>query len=218
LTEIRVKPIKPLPEPLPPGERVLWQSAPAWRPFSRRVFHVGKIALYFAIVVSWVALSAWMDAGSGSAVLRSLVWSLPPALGVLALAAGLAWGYARTTVYTITTKRVVIEGGLALTTSVNLPFSKIDRADMKTYKDGTGDIELELSGPRLLYSMIWPNLRWLRITRPVPTLRALEQPHQVAELLTRALADDQQPAAPPQQATAGADLEAKPEMRQSATS
>ena len=49
-------------------------------------------------------------------------------------------------------------------------------------------------------------------------LRAIEEPHRVAELLTRALAEDQQPAAPPQQETAGADLEAKPDMRPSATS
>jgi len=218
LTEIRVKPIKPLPEPLPEGEHVLWQGVPARGSFIRRVFHFDKVALYFLIVVAWVAGSAWLDAQSVGAVARSLVWSLPPALGVLALVGGLGWGYARTSVYTITNKRVVIEGGLALTTSVNLPFSKLDRADLKTFRDGTGDIDLELSGPRLLYSMLWPNLRWFRITRPVPALRAIEEPHRVAELLTRALAEDQQPAAPPQQETAGADLEAKPDMRPSATS
>jgi hypothetical protein len=191
LSEIRVKAIKPLPEPLPEGEKVLWQDSPAWKPFSRRVFQLDKIALYFLVIVAWVATSAYLETREGIALLRSLAWSIPPALGVLGLLAIIAWLYARTTVYTITTRRVVIQSGLALPSAVNLPFRKVSSADMKTFTDETGDIELTMSGPRLLYSMLWPNVRLLRLKRPTPMLRALEQPHMVAEILGGALAADQ---------------------------
>jgi len=191
LSEIRVKAIKPLPERLPEGEQVLWQDSPAWKPFSRRVFQLDKIALYFLVVVGWVAGSAYLENGDWLALLRSLAWSVPPALGVLVLLAAIAWLYARTTVYTITNKRVVIQSGLALPSAVNLPFSKVSSADMKTYADDTGDIELTISGPRLLYSMLWPNLRLLRLNRPTPMLRSLEHPQKVAEILGEALSADQ---------------------------
>lgn len=199
MSEIRVKALKPLPEPLPEGERVLWQRSPVWQPFSRRAFVLDKIALYFLIIILWVAGSAYFDNGSLLAVVRALTWSLPPAIGVLAVLGFIAWLYARTSVYTITNKRVVIQSGLAFQTSANLPFTKISSADMKTFKDQTGDIELSLSGPRLLYSMVWPNVRFLRLKRPIPVMRALAEPHKAAEILGQALAADQ----PAEQAARG---------------
>ena len=195
MSEIRVKSIKPLPEPLPEGEHVLWQQSPAWLPYSRRVFQLYKIGLYFLVVVAWVAVSAYLGSGEWLAVMRALTWAVPPALGVLLMLALFAWLYARTTVFTITSKRVIIQSGLALPSAVNLPFSKISSADLRTFGDDTGDIELSMSGPRLLYSMIWPNLRQLKLNRPTPVLRAVPQPHKVAELLGKALAADQSAAA-----------------------
>lgn len=199
MSEIRVKSIKPLPEPLPEGERVLWQHAPAWRAYSRRAFQIAKIAAYFAIIVAWVGTSAYLDSRDWTAVLKSLTWAVPPAIGVLVLLGFVAWLYARTSVYTITNKRVIIQSGLAVPSATNLPFSKISSADMKTYRDGTGDIELTMSGPRLLYSMVWPNVRFLRMKRPMPVLRAIEQPQKVAEILGEALAADQSSAFEPEQ-------------------
>jgi hypothetical protein len=215
LSEIRVKSTKPLPEPLPEGERVLWQQSPAWRSYARRVFQIGKIALYFLIVVAWVATAAYLDQGGWTAVARSLAWSLPPALGVLGLLGLIAWLYARTSVFTITNRRVVIQSGLALPSAVNLPFSKVSSADLRTFGDGTGDIDLSMSGPRLLYSMVWPNVRWLRLRRPIPVLRAVEHPRQVAQILGDALAADQATEAPP---SASQDAEAQPGTRQAVTS
>ena len=220
MSEIRVKPIQPLPEPLPAGEYVIWQGTPAWLPYSRRAFQLAKIGVYFLIIVAWVAVSAFLDERSGAAVIRSLVWSLPTSLAVLGMVALTGWAYARSSVYTITNKRVVIEGGLALQSSVNLPFGKVARADLRTFEDGTGDIELEMTGPRLLYSMVWPNLRWLRVNRPVPVMRGIEDPKRVAELLADALAADQAAAdearAEPETAT-GSEAP-KTEIRRSAAS
>jgi len=86
---------------------------------------------------------------------------------------------------------------LAVPSAVNLPFGKISSADLKTFGDATGDIELTMSGERLLYSMLWPNARLLRLKRPRPVLRALRQPDRVAEILGQALTADQQAAAEP---------------------
>ena len=41
-----------LPEPLPAGERVLWQGSPQWRVMARRTFHVRKLTLYFGVILA----------------------------------------------------------------------------------------------------------------------------------------------------------------------
>ena len=170
---------------------MLWQRSPVWQPYARRVFHAYKIAVYFLLIILSVALSAASGSGWDDAA-RSLLWTVPPSLAVILLLAFLAWLYSRTTFYTITNKRVIIQNGLAFTTAVNLPFSKLDSADMRTFADGTGDIDLTMSGPRILYSMIWPNNRLFAIKRPVPVLWALAQPKETAEVLAKALAADEQ--------------------------
>jgi len=219
LSNIRIKKLKPLPEALPEDERVLWQRSPEWRPYSRRVFQIDKISLYFLVVICWVAVAAYIDNGGWQALFRSLIWSVPPALGVIGLLALVAWGYARTTVYTITNKRVIIQSGLAVPSAVNLPFAKVMSADMKTFTDQTGDIELSMSGPRLLYSMLWPNVRLFRVKRPIPVIRAIHQPDTVAELLGQALAEDQQPAAAPDQTSETRGSESlSPNMRRATSS
>ncbi len=186
MTAIDQNDIKPLPGPLPEGESVLWQRSPRWQPLGRRVFHTYKIALYFTVIIAWVAIAAVLGGGWGDAW-RALIWTLPPALGVVLLLGFFAWAYSRNTVYTITNKRVIIQSGLAFTTAINLPFSKLDSADVKTFSDGSGDIELTMAGPRILYSMIWPNNRLLAIKRPNPVLWALEAPRQAADILGQAL-------------------------------
>lgn len=190
MSEIDEGSLHPLPAKLPDGERVLWQRSPIWQPYARRVFHAYKIALYFLVIVLSVALSAASSGGWGDAA-RSLLWTMPPSLAVILLLAFLAWLYSRTTYYTITNKRIIVQNGLAFTTAVNLPFSKLDSADLRTFADGTGDIELTMSGPRILYSMIWPNNRLFAVKRPVPVLWGLPDPHQTAEILGKALAAEE---------------------------
>ena len=187
MNEVRIKSVRELPEPLPEGEHILWQRSPAWGPYARRVFQIDKIAVYFLILLAWVAGSAGLEQGALGA-LRAMSWAAPPALAVLGILALLAWLYARSTVYTITNRRVVIESGLAIPAAINLPFSRVERADMKSFRDGTGDVELTMSGPRILYSMLWPNLRLFRLKQPRPMLLALGNPRQVASLLGDALA------------------------------
>lgn len=193
MSELDVLPPRGLPDQLPEGERILWQRSPEWRPFARRVFQLYKAALYFGLLIAWVAGAAWMETGSAAAAFQSLVWTVPPAIGVLAILALLGWGYARTTIYTVTNQRVVILSGLAIPASINLPFARIESAGLNTHADGSGDIELELTGDRVLYTMLWPNLRLFRITRPRPVLRGLSDPQQAARSLGEALSRAHQP-------------------------
>jgi fumarate reductase subunit C len=213
LSEFDEGSLHPLPAQLPDGERVLWQRSPVWQPYARRVFHAYKIALYFLLIILSVAISA-VSGGSWGDAARSLLWTVPPSLAVILLLAFLAWLYSRTTFYTITNKRVIIQNGLAFTTAVNLPFSKLDSADMRTFADGTGDIDLTMSGPRILYSMIWPNNRLFAIKRPVPVLWALAEPHATAEVLAKALAAEEQLSA---ESTAASNADAA-DLQQASTS
>ncbi len=47
-----------LPEPLPAGERILWQGGPQWGAVAVRILHVRAVALYFAVLLAWSVGSA----------------------------------------------------------------------------------------------------------------------------------------------------------------
>ncbi len=176
-----------LPEALPPGERLLWQGAPDWRVLAVEALHVRKVALYFAVLLAWrVADAASSGAGVGSALLSTAL-VLPLALLGLALLAGFAWLVARTTVYTLTDKRVVMRVGVVLSVTFNLPFRTIEAAALRERRDGHGDITLSLSGPdRIAYLHLWPHARAWQLRRPQPQLRCVPEVAQAAELLQQA--------------------------------
>ena len=116
------------------------------------------------------------------------------ALGLVAagLLAGMAWLAARSTVYTVTSRRVVMRTGFMLTVTYNLPFRWIGAADLKTHPDGSGDIALRLTGEtRLAYLMLWPSVRPWRFARAQPALRAIPDARAVAELLAGAMRADE---------------------------
>ncbi len=100
----------------------------------------------------------------------------------------LSWLIARSTTYTITNRRAVITYGIALPKSVNLPFTRIDAADLRTHTEGTGDIALKLPpATRLSYLLLWPHVRAGIGGKTEPVLRSIEEPSQVAEILVNAL-------------------------------
>ena len=96
------------------------------------------------------------------------------ALAALALLALLAWLGARTTLYVITSRRLVMKIGIALPIFFNLPFSPIASAALRVYSDGTGDIPVALGkGQRIAYLHLWPHARPFRFTKPEPALRCV---------------------------------------------
>ncbi len=196
--------VRGLPEPLPVGERLLWQGAPRWQTLTIQALHVRKLAIYFAAVLAW---SAWWKLSRGMAPAEAAVSVLE--LGAVALAPLLgltlyAWGVARSTTYTVTNRRVVLRFGLVLPMTINLPFSRVDGAAFKALHGGVGDISLTLaSGERLAYLLLWPHARPWRMARAEPTLRAVPEASRVAQLLARALAAAAAVPAPVQSAESG---------------
>ena len=189
LLEHETEEIRGIPGRLPEGERLLWQGRPAWWALALRAYRVRALAIYFAIltVFGFVAgLRAGLAAAEALYGLVPLVLLGLTALGTLTL---LAWLSARATVYSVTTRRVIIQGGAALPVSVNLPFATIAAAAVRPHGDGTGDLALSLAPPhRVSYLLMWPHVRPWHFSAPQPSLRAIRAPAEVAQLLARALA------------------------------
>jgi hypothetical protein len=175
--------VRDLPELLPPGEHLLWQGKPAWRSLARRAFHVDKVAIYFAFLL---VVQVVIDRGK-SAHWTSLVLAI---LGLVAVAilTFFAWANARTTLYTITNRRIVMRIGVALPICLNVPFCTIGRAALKCFTDGSGDIPLALTTTdRFAYVTLWPHAKPWHLARPEPMLRCVPDAKSVAELLAGAL-------------------------------
>ena len=181
--------VRGLPEALPEGERILWQGIPDWRALARRVFHARGLAIYFAILLAWRAVSVIWSGGSSQDAAIAVLWLAPFAAGAVGLMVLLAWLTARAAVYTITNRRVVMRIGVVLEITVNFPFRVIESAGLRTYPDGTGDLPLKLAGEdRIAYVHLWPHARPWRAARPEPMLRGVPDAAHVAEILSRALA------------------------------
>ena len=182
------EPVRGLPAELPPGERMLWQGAPRWQDLAIHAFHVRLVALYFVGIVLVAGAAEALSGGTVTDILRPALWLVPLGSVAVGLLAGLAWASARTTVYTVTTKRVVLRFGIALPITLNLPFARIDGASVRLLPGGVGDIPLTLSGQdRLAYLILWPHVRPFRFTRPEPMLRAVPDAATVAGVLGAAL-------------------------------
>ena len=176
-----------LPEALPAGERILWQGTPDWKVLARRVFHVNKVAIYFAAMLVWRFTSTMSDTQDIGAAFASLTWLtvfFALGLGLLLL---LGWWSARTTAYTLTNKRVVMRIGIVLTVTYNLPLKRIESADLHAAGSGCQDIALTLErGTQIAWLHLWPHVRPWRVARTQPMLRALPDAPAVAALLATA--------------------------------
>jgi hypothetical protein len=186
-----------LPSRLPDDERLLWQGVPAWRTVALRVFHIRGLALYFGAILAWCLVSGLMD-GTPAGELALLTAKVAGAgLVPIVVLTLYSWGVGRSTIYSITNKRVVFQMGLVLPLTINLPFAKVDSASMRAGKDGIGDICLSLHpGDRLAWFMLWPHARPWRMARSEPALRAIPDAAHVGQLLGRALAASAEQSAP----------------------
>ena len=79
--------------------------------------------------------------------------------------------------------------GIALPLTVNIPLSRVAKADIAQRGAGVGDISIEpAQGTRLAYLVLWPHARAWRLNTPQPTLRSIPDAGQVAQVLAEALA------------------------------
>jgi hypothetical protein len=185
------EPIRGLPALLPPGETLLWQGEPDWKSLAIRAYHVRKVAVYFALLVLWRIAVGIGNSQSATAILLSCAFLVALggiAIGVLTL---LAYMSARATVYSITSRRVIIRHGVAVPMTLNLPFKRIEAVGLGRFRDGTGDIALTVAASdRVGLVVTWPHVRPRRYARPEPSLRALKGAVRAAEILAAALAAD----------------------------
>jgi hypothetical protein len=188
MSEHDFEPIRGLPGVLPEGETILWQGAPRWFDLATEAFHVRAVAAYFAAMLSWRTVEAVAHGQAAQTALMSALSVAPVAAAAVGVLAGLAWLNSRTTVYTITNKRVVLRFGAAVPKAINIPFGIIESAALKAAPDGAGDLALTLKAPnKLAFLHLWPHARPWRLGTPQPTLRALPDASGAATLLADAM-------------------------------
>ena len=187
MTEYEMEPVPGLPGLLPKGETIIWQGAPNWLVLARTAFHTGTVAAYFAaLTVFALGAALWrgVEAPSDLAGVAITVGGMIVGLALLHL---LAWAVARSTIYTLTDRRVVLRFGVALPKCINLPLGIIGNVDLRHRANGTGDLAIKLnSEQRLGYAALWPHVRAWHYVEPQPMMRAVPDVDAVATLLARA--------------------------------
>jgi Bacterial PH domain len=178
---------KLLPGDIPQGEKILWHGRPSWMSLARRAYRADFVAAYFVALMVWNCSSVggesgWVAAGVAGAK------TLGIGAAALTLVALLAYASARTTLYVVTTRRLVLKVGVALPIFINLPFTQIASASARVYGDGTADIPVALvPSQRVAYFALWPHARPFHFRHPEPTLRCVTNGVDVAETVSRAL-------------------------------
>lgn len=183
--DFATEPVPGLPERPPLGEELLWQGRPDSLALARDAFKVTWVAGYF------VALAVWRAAVSADGSVGSIVAVILPYLAIGAVACGILYGMAvvqaRATVYTLTTARVAMRIGAALTVTLNLPYKQIGAATLATKGNGTGTIAMETLGDtRISYLVCWPHVRPWQFAKTQPALRCIPDVARVARLLADA--------------------------------
>jgi hypothetical protein len=179
---------RPLPEALPDGETILWRGGPLAWPLAVHVFHVRKVAVYFAAVILWFGTATYLDGGSLVDAVVAALWVVPLALAALGILGLFALLVRRTTTYTITSRRLILQYGVAFPMTLNLPFKHIGAAALRLYRDGSGDIPVTVTGgTKIAYPVLWPHARPWRLKKTEPMLRVVADAQEVAALLAGAL-------------------------------
>ncbi len=194
------RPFSASPEGMGREERIVWQGAPDWRSLALRSLRMREVAAYFLLIMAW-RFGTEIATGNGlEAAFSSAGWPFAlglPVLGFLALYARLV---ARSTLYTVTTERLVMRIGVALPMTVTVPLSLVQSMDLRLNPDRTGDITISvLPEQRLSYIVLWPHARPWRIGRPEASLRAVPDAQAISTAISRALArqaGQAEPAAP----------------------
>ncbi|MDJ0614924.1 MAG: photosynthetic complex putative assembly protein PuhB [Rhizobiaceae bacterium] len=186
--DFATEPIPGLPAHLPEGEQLVWQGAPDARAFARSVLHERKILAYFGIVAVWKFATTLYDGGTAFQATISASFMVIAALVVFAIIRWYANAVAKTTVYTITDKRVVMRFGIALPVTFNYPFAQVRGANLVETFDDHGNITLELAEhSKLSWAILWPHARPWKLTKPEPAMRSVSNLKDTAKVLSAQL-------------------------------
>ena len=155
--DFEIEPVEGLPELPPEGEEILWRGRPSTMALAREAMNLNWIIGYFAVLMAWRFLSVSDIMPLGQAIGATVPFLL---LGmvVCGLLIGVSYIQARNTVYTITSARVAMRIGAALTLTLNLPYREIANASLSLRKNGTGTIALETTGKtQFSLLVLWPH-------------------------------------------------------------
>jgi hypothetical protein len=180
------EPAPGLPAPLPKGETILWQGRPAVLPLAREALGLNWIAGYFVLLALWRGIVAGGEGGLPVAVPVAISYVML-GLAACAIILAIAWAQARATVYTITTARVLMRVGAALSVTFNIPFTQVAGASLDLRRGGHGTVALATGGDtRLSYLVLWPHVRPWRARHTEPALRCIPDAALVAQILADA--------------------------------
>ncbi|MEJ6396655.1 photosynthetic complex putative assembly protein PuhB [Yoonia sp. 208BN28-4] len=184
--DFKFEPVRGLPEALPEDEHIIWQGAPNTLRLAKDAYKLNWIIGYFALLAVWRVGVSSADYPLTVAMAHGVPFLIAGAIVTLLLI-GLAAVQARSTVYTLTNKRVAMRIGAALTMTLNLPYVCIGNANASVRKSGIGTIAFELIGDdRISYLMTWPHTRPWHFTRTQPAFRAIPDAARVAALFAEA--------------------------------
>jgi len=187
---------KELPAPLPEGERVVWQGKPSFKGLALRSFHIRDVAIYFGALLVWRLLSNWSHGATAGEAAESAFWLVVPAVTGIGVLASLAWAFRRASCYTVTSKRILLQFGVALPVTMNIPLGKIANAALKINRDGSGDIPLLLEDEtRASYLLLWPHVRPWKLRVPQPMLASVPDAAVVAAKIAEVLKGQPGPSA-----------------------
>jgi hypothetical protein len=185
--EHEIEPSPGLPSELPQGERVLWQGRPSSRLVARHCLKSLWIGAYFLVLALWAGASGLADGQPLGGIVFSIAVLTALAAVLLGMIELFAWGVEKTTLYTITSERIVMRFGVALSMTLNVPFKQLHSVSMGRLGGKAGTIAIALApGHRLSWLVQWPHVRGWRFAEPEPSLICLADADAVAEVLTLA--------------------------------
>lgn len=188
MNEHESEPVRGLPDYLPDGESIIWQGSPGWRQLALRVFHIRKVTLYFLLLA---AVHIGLQVNDGASLLvagQGAAWLVTLGGAAILVLAVLARLYANTTIYTITNHRLVMRFGVALPMMINIPWDKVDAAELKAHPAGHGSIALTLTPDhKASYWLLWPHAKPWHFSPVQPTLRCIKDPQTVAQHLCKVI-------------------------------
>ncbi|NNE53217.1 MAG: PH domain-containing protein [Sulfitobacter sp.] len=184
--DFKFEPVPGLPEALPKDEHILWQGRPDSLRLAKDAWKLNWVLAYFVfLAVARVAASAQsvpLTTAMGHGIPLLLTGMLAGAILIV-----MATVQARSTIYTLTNKRVAMRIGAALTMTLNLPYTQIRNAELMLHRSGKGTIAFELlDDTRFSYLMTWPHTRPWRFAQTQPALRSIPNAKAIAALFAEA--------------------------------
>jgi hypothetical protein len=188
MSEHEFEAVRGLPGDLPEGETVLWQGAPDWWLLALDAFKLRWVMGYFVALTAWRFGDGLTKGVEPLSALTAAVAVFPLAIVAIAIFCALAWINSRSTVYTITSKRVVMRFGAALTKAINIPFKIIESASSNVKPNGHGTVAIKLVLPnKIPVLLLWPHKKPGTIRHPEPAFRCIKDAAKCAPILAEAL-------------------------------